>query len=104
MADSSKKTARGKPFEAGKSGNPGGRKSMPENYKEAFSKMSELAITTLTAILDGSDKDAKASDRIKASEIAFDRHLGKAIQQVNVDANVNQIISINKPDFADEAD
>jgi len=88
----------------GYTGNPSGRKPIPDDYKEAFRKLSALGIATLTAILDGTDENAKTSDRIKAAEIALDRHLGKAIQQVNADVNVNQIISINKPDFADEAD
>jgi hypothetical protein len=67
-------------------GNPGGgRKAMPEKYKELFrGKLTDLSIKVLESVLDGSDEDAKVSDRVRCVEIALDRAWGKPVQAVDL--------------------
>ena len=74
----------------GYSGNPGGRKKMPEKYKIAFKELSELGISCLRDILDGTDKSAKARERLRAAEVAFDRAWGKPMQQVEASIEDNR--------------
>lgn len=64
--------------------NPGGRPKTPESVKLAFAGMMPLALAALRNILDGTDEAAKASDRLKAAELVFDRNLGKAVETVNM--------------------
>lgn len=85
------------PFKPGQSGNPSGRPKMSEEHRKAFGEISELGIKALRAILDGSDESAKASDRIKAADVAFDRIWGKAPQTINGDINTGvRVIDTSK--------
>lgn len=84
-AQNSKPTAPGTPFPKGVSGNPGGRPKMSPEQRAAFTELSELGIGELRRIL--KDPVAKDSDKIKASEVAFERAWGKAVQAI--DANIN---------------
>jgi len=103
LAGNSGRTATGKPFEAGKSGNPNGRPKTPESVKLAFSSMMPLALAAMRKILDGTDTDAKASDRIKAADIVFDRNLGKAVETVNMESQVNYVDTSKLTDEQKEA-
>lgn len=102
-AESSMKTAKkapGKPFQAGQSGNPGGRPRVPEEVKEAFRAASGDACRVLCEIVN--DFSAKDSDRIRAAEVILDRAWGKPVQAVDVDAkNIPQVVFVggdNVPD------
>lgn len=94
------KKVRGKPFEKGKSGNPGGRKKVPEDIKQAFREQSPKALEVLTYIVN--NPEAKDSDRIKAAECILDRAYGKPSQEVSLDMNsIPQVVFVggdNVPD------
>ena len=82
MAKNSKKTAPGRPFKPGKSGNPKGRPKLPEGLKEAFRAECQGSLDLLVDIRD--QKDAKNQDRIKAAIAILDRGLGKPAQAVEL--------------------
>lgn len=62
--------------------NPSGRAPVPDWAKQGFKSLTPLAMEALKAVLDGTDTDAKTSDRLKAADIVFDRTLGKPMQQI----------------------
>ena len=95
--NSEKSVVNGKPFEPGKSGNPSGRPKVADEIKEAFAKATPNAIRVLISILN--NDDSKDADRLRAAETILDRHLGKAVQHVDMEGQVN-VISIGVPDFA----
>ena len=82
MAKNSKKTAPGRPFKKGESGNPKGRPKLPEGLKEAFRANCEMARKVLTDI--AGDEEAKDQDRIKAAIAILDRGLGKPAQALEL--------------------
>lgn len=86
-AQNSKPSAIGTPFPKGVSGNPGGRPKMSPEQRAAFTELSELGINSLRSIL--TNPEAKDADKIKASEVAFDRAWGKSVQAI--DANINDV-------------
>lgn len=65
--------------------NPLGRPKTPEWAKLAMHELTPFAIQCLRNVLDGTDEQAKASDRIKASELVLDRNFGKPLQSINVE-------------------
>ncbi len=67
-------------------GNPGGgRKAIPEKYKELLrGKLTDLSLKVLEEVLDGTDEDAKTSDRVRCVEIALDRAWGKPVQALDL--------------------
>jgi hypothetical protein len=73
----------GNGFKPGQSGNPGGRKKIPEDIKEAFQKLTPKAVEVLGKILN--DKKSKPMEKIKAAEVVLDRALGKATQPISGD-------------------
>lgn len=84
-ADSSGKAARGRPFEKGKSGNPGGRKKKTEEERrvEEMARVhTKEALTTLVTIM--KDRGAKDSARVTAACAVLDRGWGKAPQVVEL--------------------
>lgn len=80
MAENSEKRARGqgRPFEIGKSGNPGGRPKVPEEFKELAKKYSIDALERCITIV--RDPKANVSHVLKAAELIMDRAFGKPIQ------------------------
>lgn len=70
-------------FLPGKTGNPGGRPKVPEEFKELAKEHSFTALETVVAIL--TDPDAKAADRLRAADIILDRALGRPIQATDLD-------------------
>lgn len=46
--------------------------------------LTELSLQVIKSILDGSDPEAKTSDRLRAAEIILDRSVGKAKQSIDV--------------------
>ena len=83
-AENSKKTARGRPFKAGQSGNPGGRPKIPEDVKEATRAACPKAVAVLVELLD----DSKALVRLEAAKTLLDRGYGKAVQMQDVSLDV----------------
>lgn len=84
-AESSGKAARGRPFEKGKSGNPGGRKKKTEEERrvEEMARVhTEDALTTLVTIM--KNPVAKDSARVTAACAVLDRGWGKAPQVVEL--------------------
>jgi len=75
----------GKPIQPGQVLNPGGRPKMPDRYKELLrGKLTDLSLKVLEDVLDGTDEDAKTSDRVRCVEIVMDRSWGKPVQAVDL--------------------
>lgn len=83
----------GKP---GYTGNPGGRPKMSEAHKAAFGQLSDAGIQALRDILNGTDKTARAGERLRAAEIVFDRNWGKALQQLDASLTERKPILYDK--------
>ena len=90
-AENSEKTARGRPFEVGKSGNPGGRPKIPEDVKEAIRAACPKAVAVLVALLD----DKKSLIRLEAAKIILERGYGKpeAMSKVELTGTNQPIIA-----------
>lgn len=103
MAENSKPTAKrgkGKPFEKGKTGNPGGRPKIPDDIKQAFKDLTPAALKTLQEIIN--NPEAKDADRIRACEIALDRGWGKPVQAVDMETRIEKPVSIAFEGVLDE--
>lgn len=86
-ADSSMKTAkaRGRPFQKGKSGNPGGRPKTTQEQKDALQQIRDLApraAEEMQRILD--DPRAPQALKLRVAEVVFDRAFGKPRQEVEM--------------------
>lgn len=68
-------------FEAGKSGNPGGRPKMPPELKKAFQDVTPEALDTLVLIM----RTGEESNRLKAAGEIIDRGYGKAVQAIEAE-------------------
>lgn len=97
MAESStgaatRKRGKGRPFEKGQSGNPGGRKKMPEEVKEILRAAAPKAAELLVQMLD--DPATPAKLRLQAAETVLDRVYGKASQPIegNIDNKIEIIM------------
>jgi len=65
-------------FKPGQSGNPGGRKKIPDDLKQAFRELSWGAIDVLTEVL--YDTEQPGSVRVQAAEVILNRGWGKPTQ------------------------
>jgi alanine-alpha-ketoisovalerate/valine-pyruvate aminotransferase len=75
------KPVRGKPFQPGQSGNPGGRLKMPDALKARIAKLaSKDAVDVLQDALKSNDEKV----RIQAAGMLLDRAWGKAITPSDV--------------------
>lgn len=82
-SDQRAKSARiGKPFEKGKSGNPGGRPRVPDDVREAAKALTALALDTLEKII--RDDETPAAARVTACEAVLNRAWGKPAQAVEL--------------------
>lgn len=85
MAESSERTAKrrgkGRPFQPGQSGNPGGRPREESHVRELARQRTEEAIATLTAIMQSGETE---SARVRAAEALLDRGWGRPLQGVEV--------------------
>jgi len=91
-ASNSTKTAPGKPFEPGKSGNPNGRPKVAEEFRDncrAF--MAEGGWDKLKNIVD----DPKNRDRFRALELIMGYAYGKPKQGVELSGDDGGDITIN---------
>ena len=77
---SSTKRVVGRPFAKGQSGNPGGRKPIPDDVKAIFSDANTVAV--VKALLETA-LDRDHSDHVKAAVAFLDRKFGKAVQPIS---------------------
>ena len=84
-----KKKVVGKPFQKGKSGNPGGRPKIPQHVKELAQAKTEDAVLTLIEIM--GDGKQPAAARVSAANSLLDRGYGKPAQQI--EAKVEEVKS-----------
>jgi len=92
--NNSRKKATGRPFEKGKSGNPGGRPKKTVERIEADQKADDAlnmlknalpeATQKVLALLD--DPNTQPNVRVKILELMLDRTYGKAFQSMQIDA------------------
>lgn len=78
---------RGKPFEKGRSGNPGGRPKVVGEIRDLARAHTVAAIQTLVEIHE--DKSAPPAARAHAANALLDRGWGRATQPVEHDAGPN---------------
>jgi hypothetical protein len=78
----------GRPFEPGKSGNPGGRPRILANVQEAARQYTEEAMETLATIM----RDAKAppATRVAAANCLLDRGWGRAPASLSLTHETNE--------------
>ena len=85
MAESSNKAARGpgRPFQKGQSGNPGGKKKVPEDVRDMLRGATPEAIDLMIRTM--RDENTKTELRIQIAQSIADRVLGKATQPIDAD-------------------
>ena len=86
-AENSTKTAPGTPFQAGQSGNPGGRPKIPEEVREATRAACPEAVQLLVKIM--RDEKQKTAYRLDAAKTLLDRGYGKPVQMQDVALDVS---------------
>lgn len=85
MSDLAKKKNTSGLSKPGMTNNPNGRPKIPEKYRELLrGKLTDLSLKVLEDVLDGTDEDAKTSDRVRCVEITLDRAWGKPVQSVDL--------------------
>ena len=100
IAENSVKTAVGKPFPPGVSGNPGGRPKEKPEVKEMLRAATEDAARLLVDTIN--DETARLELRIKCCEIVLDRVYGKPRQALEVDTkNIPPVIFVGGEQIAD---
>jgi hypothetical protein len=70
------KKPRGRPFQKGKSGNPGGKKPLAPDVKKALADMMPQAVARLGQLLVSDDERVS----LRAAEVVIERNLGKVPQ------------------------
>jgi len=75
----------GKGFKPGQSGNPGGRKKVPEDVKKLLEAAAPGAIKYMIETLQ--DEEVNKSVRLECAKTLLDRAYGKAQQAVDLDSN-----------------
>lgn len=89
-------------IQKGHNPNPTGRPKTPEWLKDGFKGLTPLAFAALRAVLDGMDTEAKTSDRLKATDMVFDRTLGKPLQQVKSEVTMTDRVDTSKLSAAEK--
>lgn len=73
-----------RPFEKGRSGNPGGRPKIPPDLVEIAKGKSKQALGVLVSIMQ--DKSVSPSVRVQAAEAILNRGYGKPSQYLDIQA------------------
>jgi hypothetical protein len=74
-------------------GNPnGGRRAIPQEFKELAEKNSIPALEAAIAIM--RNEDNKTADRLKAIEIVLERGIGKPLQSIDLESKNDSVIRI----------
>lgn len=79
IAENSEKQ-RGRPFQKGQSGNPGGRPKLVGHVRELAQSYTEAAMVTLVEIIENTE--APPAARVSAAQAILDRGWGKPSQPV----------------------
>lgn len=82
------KKPRGRPFQKGQSGNPGGRKPIPPEVKEAARALTPKCLAVLEEVM--CNQDEKGSARVSAAQALLDRGWGKAPVTLDDEAGKSQ--------------
>ena len=77
-----------RPFQKGQSGNPGGRKKIPDDIKEMLNAATPDAYKLLCETIN--NEKEKTELRVRCAEIVLDRVYGKPKQSVDVVADVGE--------------
>ena len=91
-AENSGKTARGRPFKPGQSGNPGGRPKIPEDVKMAFRAACPEAVEILIGIM--RNPKEKTPYRLDAIKTILDRAYGKpeVMSKVEMSGQIQPVV------------
>lgn len=86
-----RKPPKGKPFQPGQSGNPSGRKKVPDDVKAAFEGATMASFQKLKELRDtGSTEDIQ----FRAAVAILDRALGRPAQAVTLDPSAGLMVSV----------
>jgi hypothetical protein len=88
----SKKSPPGKPFEAGKTGNPNGRPVIPADVKALAREHTQLCIDTLVKLVE----KGNPTIRTRAAGMLLDRGWGKPVQPVNANVSTRRFADLTK--------
>ena len=87
------------PFVKGQSGNPGGRKPIPEEVKELARAATPKAMRRQVELIDSEDE----AIALKATELVLNRAFGKPAQTVNVNSEKRDALDYSIGDLLEIA-
>jgi hypothetical protein len=85
----------GKPFQKGRSGNPGGRPKVVAEVKELARKHTGKAIETLVSIM--ANPKAAPAARVSAANALLDRGYGKPPQHITGEGGPSYVVRLPEP-------
>ena len=97
--DKPKRKAPSTAFKPGQSGNPGGKKAIPQDIKDALSKLTPTAVDKLKQMLEDPNTDYKVL--IQVINTILDRVYGKAPQTVDATGEIKIILEGALSDYGD---
>ena len=92
-ADNSTKTAPGRPFRQGQSGNPGGRPKIPEEVREIIKASCPDAVRYLVELM--RNPKEKTAYRLDAAKTLLDRGYGKPAQMQDIQLDVSGAVGLD---------
>lgn len=102
-AESSKKQPRGKPFQPGQSGNPGGRKPKTDEERTLEAMCRDKSQEALAVLLEIMSNGEQERNRITAAMAIIERGHGKAVQPTTIGnpdgskMDMNMTVTLVKP-------